>query len=85
MRSVVLPVKSSELSAQMAAMRMWLDERRFEPSSFSCEDGGTAVLLRVEFKVAAEADAFAEQFLGGRSNDVRAEGAATAPVRAFPS
>ena len=84
MRSVVLPVKSSELSAQMAAMRVWLDERRFEPSSFSCQDGGTAVLLRVEFKVAAEADAFAEQFRGDLSNGLTAEGAAGDPVRGLP-
>ncbi|MGH7030310.1 MAG: hypothetical protein ACREE9_17355 [Stellaceae bacterium] len=64
MRTVILPVKSSELSTQMAAMRVWLDERRFEPSSFSCRDSGTAVVVRVDFKVADEATAFARHFSG---------------------
>ncbi len=64
MRTVVLPLKSSDLSTQMAAMRVWLDERRFEPSSFSCHDSAAGVLVRVDFKAAAEADAFARHFSG---------------------
>ena len=64
MRTVILPVKSSELSAQMAAMRIWLDQRRFEPSSFGCRDGGAGVIVRVDFKVADEAHAFAREFNG---------------------
>ena len=61
---MVLPLKSSELSTQMAAMRVWLDERRFEPSSFSCHDSGAGVLVRIEFKAPAEAAAFAQHFSG---------------------
>jgi hypothetical protein len=64
MRTVILPVKPSELPARMAAMRIWLDERRFEPSSFSCRETGPEVVVRVEFKVADEASAFARQFGG---------------------
>jgi len=45
-------------------MRIWLDERRFEPSSFSCHDSGIGVLVRVDFKIAGEADAFAARFTG---------------------
>ena len=64
MRTVILPVKSSELSARMSAMRIWLDERRFEPSTFGCRDSGTEVIVRVDFKVVDEAHAFARQFNG---------------------
>jgi hypothetical protein len=63
MRSVMIRLRPGELSARMAAMRIWLDERRFEPSSFS-HDGEADVLLRVEFKVSDEADAFARHFGG---------------------
>lgn len=79
MRTVVLPVKSSDLSTQMAAMRVWLDERRFEPSNFSCRDSAAGVLVRVDFKAAAEADAFARQFSGTVDGALAAE--AGAPVR----
>jgi hypothetical protein len=57
----------SELSAKMAAMRVWLDERRFEPSTFNCHPRGAAILVRLDFKVANEAEAFAERF-GGRTS-----------------
>jgi hypothetical protein len=70
MWTVILPLKSSELSTQMAAMRIWLDERRFEPSSFSCRDNNAAVIVRVDFKVADEAHAFARQFNGQIDNAV---------------
>jgi len=58
MRTVEMRLQPQELSEKMAAMRMWLDERRFEPSSFTCHDCGAGVLVRVDFKVAEEADAF---------------------------
>lgn len=73
MRTVILPLKPSELSTQMAAMRVWLDERRVEPSSFSCRDSGAEVVVRVDFKVTNEADAFARHFTGQRLAE--AEGA----------
>ncbi len=64
MRTVILPLKSSELCTQMAAMRVWLDDRRFEPSSFTCLDNSAGVLVHVDFKAEAEAEAFARQFSG---------------------
>lgn len=79
MRTVILPVKSSELPTQMAAMRVWLDERRVEPSSFSCRDSGTGVVVRVDFRVADEATAFARHF-SGRVDEVLAR-VAGAPDR----
>jgi len=64
MRTVEMRLQPQELSATMAAMRMWLDERRFEPSSFTCHDCGAGVLVRVDFKVTEEADAFSQGFGG---------------------
>jgi hypothetical protein len=64
MRTVEMRLQPQELSEKMAAMRMWLDERRFEPSSFTCHDCGAGVLVRIDFKVAEEADAFAGCFSG---------------------
>lgn len=64
---VDIRVQRGDLSRQMSAMRMWLDERRFEPSTFSCRDTDYGVLVCIEFKVPREAKAFAEHF-DGRAN-----------------
>jgi hypothetical protein len=64
---VDIRVQSGDLSRQMSAMRIWLDEHRFEPSTFSCRDTDDGTLVCLEFKVPHEAEAFAEQF-DGRSN-----------------
>jgi len=64
MRTVEMRLEPQELSGTMAAMRIWLDRRRFEPSSFTCNDFGDGVLVRIDFKVAEEADAFARCFGG---------------------
>ena len=75
MRTVMIRLRSGELSERMAAMRIWLDERRFEPSSFTCHDGEADVLLRVDFKVADEAAAFARRFSGSVDRVLKAEAA----------
>jgi hypothetical protein len=67
MHTVEISLRPSELSAAMAEMRMWLDERRFEPSVFCCREDGARVFARVDFKITAEATAFANRF-GGRVN-----------------
>jgi hypothetical protein len=64
MRTVEIRLQPQELSTTMAAMRMWLDERHYEPSSFTCHDCASGVLARVDFKIAEEADAFARYFGG---------------------
>jgi hypothetical protein len=64
MRSVEMCLQPSELPGVMAEMRMWLDERRFEPSVFSCHDESAGVVVRVDFKITAEAEAFACRFKG---------------------
>jgi hypothetical protein len=64
MRTVEMDLRPSELSGAMAEMRTWLDERRFEPSVFCCRDNEAGVLVRVDFRVSEEAEAFADRFSG---------------------
>ena len=68
MYAVDVHVEQGNLSRQMSAMRIWLDDHRFEPSTFSCRDTDRGMLVCVEFKVPREAEAFAEHF-DGRAND----------------
>jgi hypothetical protein len=68
MSAVEIRLNQSELSREMAAMRVWLDEHRFEASRFSCHDNDGGMLVFLEFKLAHQAQAFAERF-GGRAND----------------
>jgi hypothetical protein len=77
MFAVDIRVQLGDLSRQMSAMRIWLDQRRFEPSTFFCRDTDDGTLVCVEFKVPREAEAFAEHF-DGRANcrsaaDIREE------------
>jgi hypothetical protein len=67
MSAVELRVSPSDLPREMGAMRVWLDQHRFEPSGFSCRDVDDAVLISLEFKIAYQAVAFAERF-GGRAD-----------------
>jgi hypothetical protein len=68
MSTVEIRLEAGELCEQMAAMRVWLDDRRWEPSTFSCHDEGPGVVLRIEFKIPHEGEAFARRF-GGRLSD----------------
>ncbi len=67
MSAVELRLSPSELPREMGAMRVWLDQHRFEPSGFSCRDFDDGVLVSIEFKIAHQAMAFAERF-GGRAD-----------------
>jgi hypothetical protein len=53
------------LTAQMARMRMWLEHRRFEPSTFYYRFTAAGVLFRVGFGAETQAIMFAKAF-GGR-------------------
>ena len=64
MYGVDIQMQQGDLSRQMSAMRVWLDEHRFEPSTFSCRDTDYGTLVCIEFKVPREAVAFAERFDG---------------------
>jgi len=61
---VDIRMQPGDLSRQMSAMQLWLDDHRFEPSTFSCRDTDCGMLVSVEFKISREAAAFAERFDG---------------------
>ena len=61
---VDIRMQPGDLWRQMSTMRIWLDEHRFEPSTFSCHDSDCGMLVSVEFKISGEAAAFAERFDG---------------------
>jgi hypothetical protein len=52
------------LSDRMEAMRIWLDERRCEPTSFRYGFLHHAIVCRVDFPAEAEALEFANAFNG---------------------
>jgi hypothetical protein len=66
MSIVEVRLPTSELSKQMATMRMWLDEQRFEPSRFACRKSRHGVSVSLEFKITHQAQEFAQRF-GGRA------------------
>ena len=67
MHIVGIRVKPSDLSKQMAAMRLWLDEHRIDLSTFACRHTEDGMFVHAEFRLAHHAAAFAERF-GGRAN-----------------
>ncbi len=54
----------SNLAAQMAEIREWLDHHRFEPDVFQHRMAADHVLIRIDFKIGSEAVAFSEAFGG---------------------
>jgi hypothetical protein len=62
MHSITIRVPSADFADRVMAMRLWLDDHRFEPSRFMYSEDGDSVLIVVRFKVAAEAAAFSAQF-----------------------
>ena len=67
MHVVGIRVKPSDLSKQMTAMRLWLDEHRIDLSTFACRHTEDGMLVDAEFRLAHHAAAFAERF-GGRAH-----------------
>jgi type IV pilus biogenesis protein CpaD/CtpE len=64
MISVEIPVVSGDINTPMNAMGLWLDQMRIEPAHFSWSEGNDGAVVRVQFKIAQDAVAFAEHFLG---------------------
>jgi hypothetical protein len=62
MSVVEIRLNPRDLSREMSEMRVWLDEHRFEASSFSCRNEEDRVLVCLEFARAFEAQAFADHF-----------------------
>jgi hypothetical protein len=85
MSAVELRLSAGDLPREMEAMRVWLDQHRFEPSSFSCRDVDDGVLVSLEFKIECQAHAFADRF-GGRANTRMADAAReTLNIEASPT
>jgi hypothetical protein len=66
MNAVEVRLSQNELPSKMGAMRIWLDQQGYESSGFSCSDGEDGIQVRLLFKAASQAQAFAERF-GGRA------------------
>lgn len=62
--TVEIRLMNGKLGEPLAAMRTWLDQQGFEPSSFRYSTGGTGITFRVDFKIESEAVALAETFNG---------------------
>ena len=73
MHTVEIRLAQADLRDKMNAMRMWLDERRFEPSTFASHVNGSVMCLSVSFRSVEEARAFAAQF-SGRVNSLPSAG-----------
>lgn len=59
----------NDLAGQLADMRTWLDEHRYEPSTFTYFFLDPGMKIRVSFKIDGEAEAFAQKF-GGSLLDI---------------
>jgi hypothetical protein len=64
MHTVEILLNLSELSEAMNAMRAWLDEQGYEPSSFSSRELKGKLLLSASFRAREAAEAFASRFAG---------------------
>jgi len=53
-----------DLARRLTDMRTWLDEHRYEPSTFTYFFLDPGMKIRVSFRVAEEAEAFAQEFRG---------------------
>ena len=65
------------LTARMTAMREWLDHRHFEPSTFRYSFAVPGLVFQADFKLEAEAAAFATAFSGhatGNAADMPGQG-----------
>ena len=70
MRTAELHITGGDDFVQrLTDIRVWLDERRFEPSSFTYLFLGQGMKIRVSFKNDDEAGAFADEFGGSLHGD----------------
>jgi len=65
MRAIIVRVSAVDLAGQMTAMRLWLDDHRYEPSTFTYSEDGQDMVIRVVFEIDDEAAAFSMRFSGG--------------------
>jgi hypothetical protein len=64
MMTVEVPVPAEDVNTPARNMRQWLDDSRFDPSSFALREIAGHFVVRVRFTSPSEAAAFAERFAG---------------------
>jgi hypothetical protein len=64
MQTIAIRVRARDLSAEMAAMRKWLDEHRCEPSNFTFRRSGDIIAIYAVFQQDADGEAFNARFHG---------------------
>ena len=64
MQTIAIRVRARDLSAEMAAMRKWLDEHRCEPSNFTFRRSGDIISIYTVFDKDADVEAFKARFGG---------------------
>src|SRR4051812_1107861 len=62
MFAIEVALEENLLVALMSQMRLWLDQRHIEPSSFQYIGGSPQARMRVALKTENDASAFAEHF-----------------------
>ena len=62
MRHVLIRLRAADLATEMAEMREWLDQHKYEPAKFMCDRCGDLLVIRTEFDNDTEADAFEQRF-----------------------
>jgi hypothetical protein len=68
MPTITTRVRAVDFAERIAAMRIWLDEHRIEPSRFKYSEDGSDLLIDVSFNDAVAAGAFSARFNGGGSH-----------------
>lgn len=65
MRTTEVPLlDENDLGGRLTDMRVWLDEHRYEPSTFTYFFLDPGMRIRVTFEIDREAEAFAQEFGG---------------------
>ena len=66
---VGVPYRGIALPDIMKVMRLWLDQRQYQPKTFEYVISGSGTLVRVQFARETDAANFAEAFAGFVSQD----------------
>jgi hypothetical protein len=64
MQTIAIRVRARDLSAEMGAMRKWLDEHRCEPANFTFRRFGDIISIYTGFDKDADGEAFKARFHG---------------------
>ena len=64
MQMIAIRVRARDFSAEMAAMRKWLDEHRCEPANFTFRRSGDIIAIHAVFQEDADGEAFKARFGG---------------------